>query len=252
MIYAAMTFWLLVIVFVAYGVYQLWAGLLRPKTINVLLLPGTLIAQIGHVVGLLVTGGTINDTSLMKNDESGAPGNNPKAKSQIPVIGPVVVALLPILACGFSIYVVLSTMGREVLPVEAAQPTRPVSDTIPTDLSQFWAFIRDSITVVEQVTNALFNSDFTNWRTWLFLYLLVCLSVRMAPLPGTHRGAVAAILILGIAAAMIGLAMPMSEQNIHAMWDMLSFAVAVLLFLMIISLIVRGGIGLFRMMTDDA
>ena len=56
MIYFAVTFWLLVAVLTAWGVHQLWSGMLKPRTVNSILLPGTLVAQLGHVLGLLVTG----------------------------------------------------------------------------------------------------------------------------------------------------------------------------------------------------
>ncbi len=41
MLYAAMVFWLLVLVFAAYGTHQLWAGMMKPNVLNVVLLPGT-------------------------------------------------------------------------------------------------------------------------------------------------------------------------------------------------------------------
>ena len=73
MLYAATTFWLMVIVFTAWGVHRIWTGLVPPKVVNAILLPGTLVAAVGHVVGLLVTGGTVNNTALIRNDESGEP-----------------------------------------------------------------------------------------------------------------------------------------------------------------------------------
>jgi len=249
MLYAATTFWLLVIVFVAYGVYQLWSGLLKPKTINVLLLPGTLVAQIGHVIGMLVTGGTINNATLIKDDDSGEPSACEDVNSKIPVFGPIVVALLPILACGLSIYLVINTIGQSVISQSEAQPA---SQVLPTSFMSVWDLLRDSITVVEQVTMALFSSDFTNWHTWLFLYLIICLSVRLAPMPGMQRGAVGAIFVLGLGSAIIGLATQVTEESIQGIWNTMSFAVAILLFLMIITLIVRGGVGLFKIMTNQA
>ena len=52
MLYLALTFWLLVIVLTAWGVERLWSGMVRPKILNTVLLPGTLVAQIGLVLGL--------------------------------------------------------------------------------------------------------------------------------------------------------------------------------------------------------
>ena len=50
--YAAMTFWMLVIIFAALGVHHLWSSLIQPKVVNSILLPGTLIATLGHIFGL--------------------------------------------------------------------------------------------------------------------------------------------------------------------------------------------------------
>jgi hypothetical protein len=41
------------------------------NVVNVLLLPGTLVALLGNVVGLLVTGATVTSTTLYKDDGSG-------------------------------------------------------------------------------------------------------------------------------------------------------------------------------------
>ena len=55
MLFISMTFWLLAIVFAAYAILRLWSGLVAPKVINALLLPGTVVAQIGHITGVLLT-----------------------------------------------------------------------------------------------------------------------------------------------------------------------------------------------------
>jgi hypothetical protein len=44
MLYAALTFWLLIIVFSAWGVHTLLSQLIKPKVVNSILLPGTLVA----------------------------------------------------------------------------------------------------------------------------------------------------------------------------------------------------------------
>ena len=53
MFYAATIFWLLILIFAAYGTYQLWAGLIKPPVLNLMLLPGTLAAQSGRMAAAL-------------------------------------------------------------------------------------------------------------------------------------------------------------------------------------------------------
>src|SRR5262249_53857726 len=115
MLYAAATMWLMLIVLLAWGVHHLWSGLIKPKVVNSILLPGTLVAQIGHVFGLLVTGGTVNNTALMTDDESGAPQTATDAKPRVPVVGPIIVALLPMVALGIAIYQSVRWVGMPMM-----------------------------------------------------------------------------------------------------------------------------------------
>src|SRR3989304_852994 len=99
MLYVAMTFWLLVCVLAAWGVHRLWCAIVPVRVLNALLLPGTLVALLGHILGLLVTGATVRTATLYK-DGSGDPETTTHPKPRIPVIGPAIIGMLPLLACG--------------------------------------------------------------------------------------------------------------------------------------------------------
>ena len=248
MLYATMTFWMLVIVFLAHGIYTLWTNLAKPRVINTVLLPGTLIAQLGHIVGLLITGGTVQDTTLIKDNKTAEPTTTPDPQPKIPVVGPIVVAMLPLLSCGFFVHLVLQTLGANI---QTTAGEFLVRETLPKNLPEFWDLLRHTITVVEHITAAILNSNFHQWETWAFVYLIICLTVRMAPLPGSQRGAIGAILVLGALAAVIGLATQIPQEKIHQVWNLLSFSVAVLLFLMIVTLVVYGGVSRVKVFTQS-
>lgn len=248
MVYAALTFWLLVIVLTAWGVHQLWAGMVRAKVLNTVLLPGTLAAQVGHVLGLLVTGATISNTTLYKDDESGAPEQTRDPQPKIPVVGPVVIGLLPLLACALAIYGVARFLGDPVIARMSAQVVGP---SLPTSLGGFWDLLRGQVTLVESIVSAIGSADFGSWKTWLFLYLLTCLSVRIAPFPGNLRGALGAILVLGVIGALLSSLTNVADARVQNAWAVLNLTVATLLFLLLISLIVRGGVGLVRVLRED-
>lgn len=247
MLYAAMTFWLLVVVLTAWAVLNIWGGLLRPRIVNTALLPGTVVAQIGHVLGVLLTGGEINRTQLVKDDESGEPATAPDPKPKIPVIGPIIIAMLPLVACGVGVYVI---MRLQWAPASIRSVSYPVSDSLPLSLGAFWQMLRDAVTAVETLVGRLANIDWAAWQTWAFFYLIVCMTVRMAPLPGNLRGALGAILVLGLAAALIGNTWPSGRAVIQQSWPILSFSVAALLLLLLVSLLVKGVIELLRLVYE--
>ena len=246
MLYAALTFWLLVIMFSAWGVHRIWSGLVKPRVVNSILLPGTLVAQLGHVLGLLVTGNPVRNTKLMGDDESGEPTSDTPDKQRIPIIGPIVIGLLPLVACGCCLYLVAMLWGGELVI-----STGGVEQELPLTLGGIWNLLRDSITLVEGIVNAILQSHLLSWATVLFLYLAVCLTVRMAPFEGNRRGAIGAIVLAGIVIAIID-SLPIGAGSmVLTSWPILSFAVAMLLFLLLLSLFVAGVVGLIRILAKS-
>lgn len=247
MLYAALTFWLLVIVFSAWAVHWLWSRMIKPRAVNTILLPGTLVAQLGHVLGLLITGNSVSNTKLMGDDEKGEPTADTPDRQRIPVIGPVLVGLLPLLACAACLFAI-STLGRNVLVREAA-PALP--QALPFTLAGFWDLLRTGITVTEDMLDAILRSNLTNWTNVLFLYLAVCLTVRMTPFEGNRRGAVGAILLSGLVIGIVASIASPVENAVLSSWSILTFAVAMLLFLLIVSLLISGVVGLIRILARN-
>ncbi len=248
MLYAALTFWLLVSVLAAWGVHQLWSGMLKPRTVNSILLPGTLVAQLGHVAGLLVTGATVTNTTLYKDDESGEPEMTQDPKPRIPVLGPIIIGMLPLVSCVVGIFLVTQYLGHSITGQTVAQP---VAETLPTTLAGGWQLIRDQVTLVESVVDATLQADWNQWQVWLFVYLVICLTVRMAPFPGTLRGSLGATIVLGLLAALVASMSRAGDDALQWLWSVLTLSVASLLFLLIASLAVRGTISLGKLLVDN-
>jgi len=247
-LWVAMTFWLLVIVLTAWGVSQLWGGMIKPKTFNTLLLPGTLVAQTGHVVGLLVTGATISNTTLIKDDESAAPETTSNPRPRIPILGPVIIGILPLLACAVGVLLVARYLSN---PIPTGLRVDVVSDRLPITLAGWWQLLRDLISLVESMVAAILSSNPASWQVWLFGYLLVCLTIRMAPFPGYLRGSLGAIVVLGVGATLITRLFDVADPRVQSGWAVLNLTVATLLLLLLTSLVIRGAVGLVRVLRED-
>ena len=250
MLYAALTFWLLVIVFSAWGVHWLWSQLVKPRVVNTVLLPGTLVAQLGHVLGLLVTGNAVSNTKLMDDDETGEPRTDTPEKQRIPIIGSVLVGLLPLAACAACLYVAARTLGDGVI----ANPDNPVNQlplSLPRSLEETWALLHAAVYAAEHMLTTILRSDLKNWMNVLFLYLAVCLTVRMSPFEGNRRGAVAAILLAGLVIGVLALVASPVEAAVQSSWPILSFTVGMLLFLLLVSLLISGIVGMVRIFAQS-
>lgn len=247
-LYAALTFWLLVIMFSAWGVHQIWSTLIKPRVVNSVLLPGTLVAQLGHVLGLLLSGNSVQNTKLMGDDEKGTPKAESSEAPRLPIIGPILVGLLPLVACAACLYVAAHFWGYRVLGNLTGDAALRVPQALPTTLAGVWDLLRGSITLIENMLAAIMSSDLPNWPTALFLYLAVCLTVRMAPFPDNRRGAIGAIFLAAIVIAVLGSLMPAARTMVLSSWPVLSFAAGMLLFLLLVSLVTSGLVGLIRIL----
>lgn len=245
MLYAALTFWLLIIMFAAWGVHSLWSGMTKPKIVNSVLLPGTLVAQLGHIFGLLITGNRVRNASLMDDDEYGDPSADPPEKSRIPVLGPIVIGLLPFVACAAALYIAARAIGRPLV-WNLALERIDVARKLPTTLAGGWDMLRDVIVLTEDMLRGILNTDLLNLSTAIFLYLAICLTVRMAPLSGNRRGAIGAVLLAGLLIAGVSFLLRDSDAWIQRGWPLLTFSVGMLLLLLIFSLLVRGIVGLVK------
>jgi len=249
MLYFAFTFWLLVIVFSAWGVHHLLSGMMKPKVLNALLLPGTLIAICGHLLGLLVTGATVSQATLFKDDDSGEPETTTDAKPRIPIVGPVVIGMLPLLACGAAIYFAAKFMGS---PLLSHLPTSYVGRSLPLSLAGVWQLLRDQISLVESMVAALRAANYRDWHVAVFLYLLICLCIRIRPFKGTVRGSLAAIVIVGVAGAGLASFWDAADPRSQSLWSTLNLMVATLMLLLIVSLLIRGTFNLIQALRANA
>ena len=249
-LYAALAFWLYVIIFLAWGVYAVWCRLLKPRVVNAILLPGTLVAQLGHVVGLLVTGNAVTNLRLMGDNKTGAPeADTPKEPAGVPILSPALVGLLPLVFCAACLHVAAQQWGGVILAELAGMPQTLVAQSLPASRAEFWDLLRNAVTQMEQMVGAIVRSDLPNWPTALFLYLAICLTVRMAPFPGNRRGALVAVLVASAVVAVLASVVPAVRTFIEdRSWPALSVAVATLLCLMLASLVVAGAVGLAKVL----
>jgi hypothetical protein len=145
--------------------------------------------------------------------------------------------MLPLLACAGAIHASTTYFGRGVV---SRIKTDIIGPRLPTALNEFWQMLRDLITLTESVVLAILRADLTFWPNLLFVYLLICLTIRMAPFPGTLRGALGAILLLGGAAAISSSLFAVDAPAVSTGWKVLNLTIGCLLVLMIAALALRG------------
>ncbi len=238
MIYAAASIWLMLAVLLAWGVDRLWADLAKPKTLRIILFPGTAIAQLGRIIGLLITGAKVVQVAA-PDGEGGGKTKGADWEPKLPIIGPLIVALLPMAFLAIVIYIVGVKLGY---PVLVNLPADEVSTAVPMTLSAFWDQVRALVTLCQGTLDAVRAADTEAWKISLFIYLMACLTIRLAPLPGNIRGHLGAIIAFGITTALIGTVLDGLPNLIQRAWPLLALAVGWLLLMLLLSLLVRAAV----------
>lgn len=241
MIYFSASLWMAAAVLLAWGVRAIWRGVISPRALNIALLPGTLIAQLGMIVAILMTEKELVPVSFLGEEE---PDEDEKSEApRVPFLQAVLVGLLPLVTVGAAVTLILIGPGAGLLePVSADH----VSLSPPQDISAFWTQIRHLVTLTEETLNSLRLRDWGSWPTWLLTYLLVCLVMQLAPPARSSYGRFYAIALVGVAGSLVGTLVPAFPNVILAAWPRLVFVCGLLLLILTASLFLRGGVAVVR------
>jgi len=260
MIHAAFTVWLFLLIFMGIGVYRLWTRLLRPAWVNWALLPGTVVSEMAYIFGCLITGGEIRRARLMdaprrsdgrrRRDGEAAPATEAEPRWQI--LGPIVAALLALLACGAAILVLHALTGTPVMQKFAVLGGPRLPKVLPGSWPALWEQLEMQLHLLKRMCETWGELDWLNWRVPLFVYVAACLSVRLAPARHHVRAALAAAVV---AAVVIAIAAALSGRFRHLVediWPLLTYVYANLLFLLAVTLILRGIVLLVRVLISPS
>lgn len=242
MLYAAFVFWAIVAMFAARAVYSLLAKVVPPKVLNYALLPGTLVAQIGHHFALLVTGGTVNQSRLA-NENTGEPEIQADGKPRIPVLGPVLVAVVPMFLCGLALVLAADWFNTHAL-MQQARTSLP--QALPRSLMAFWEQLGSVLASLQHASTMWWQANWDLWRTWLFAYLTICLSIRLSPLSPDVRPGLLGVAMFGVVAWLAGMFTPEVAARLEQFWPKLSFLVANLLLVLLAVLAGAAALGLWQ------
>jgi len=259
-IYAAFSVYMLGILFAGMGVYRLWGGLIRPRWLNWALLPGTVVSEMAYIFGCLITGGEVRRARLMGSGESGrgrgksAEGAEAEptteAEPKLRVVGPLVAALMSILACVAGILLTHSLLGKPVIETFTVGghlwKWASLPKALPTSTGGFWDLLSGQVELLRRMSATWGELDWLNWRVPLFVYLSGCLTIRLAPVRRSLRATLGAVVVLAGLIALVGAVFVRFADLMNDLWPLVTYLWSAMLFLLCVSLLVRGAVGLVR------
>jgi hypothetical protein len=260
LIYAAFSIYLLGIYFAGQGIYRLWADVVKPRWLGWALLPGTVVSQMAYIFGCLITGGEVRRAKLMDGGdrrrggggEDGEPAT--EATEGVRFLGPAVAAFMSIVACGAGIVVAHSLLGEPVIREFIGLGRTELPKAPPTSLNQFWDQLTAHLHLLRRMAEVLPELNWRDFRVPLFVYLTICLLIRLAPVRKSLRATLAAVLLLAGLIALVGLIWDRFDGLLrNDLWPLVTYLWSLLLLLLAVTLIFRGLVGLVRgLMTPES
>ena len=261
MIYAAFTLWLFLALFMGAGVFRLWTGLVPPRFVNWALLPGTVVSEMAYIFGCLITGGEVRRAKLM---DSGGGGGKGKSKGEgkgggdggptsdaspgLKGLGLVLASLLAVVACGAGILLVQWLLGASVM--ERFHALLPKD--VPTTWHGFWETFGQQASMLQSTCETYGDLKWSEWRIPLFVYLALCLSIQLAPVRRPMRPTLAAVVLIAGLIALAGSLSTQFHRLIEDIWPLLTYVWSSLLLMLLLTLVIRGLVGLVQILRGKA
>jgi hypothetical protein len=92
--------------------------------------------------------------------------------------------------------------------------------------------------------------DWLNWRVPLFVYLAGCLTIRLCPVRRSLRASLAAVVLGAGLIALVGALWRRFDGLMDDLWPLVTYLWASVLFLLSLSLLARGLVGLIRALLE--
>ena len=246
MIYCMFAFWLLAIVFAARGMLKLWGQMVKPKVVAWAVLPGTLVSEVLHMVACLLTGAEFRPRKLLESEDDPRPVS--AEKGGMKYLTPLLTAMLPLIGCMALIVLAGAQLGGDVFEGADFEDVSVTSSIPYLSEGTIWTILENQVHVLDaqfsNLGNALWSWPWMNWRSWLFVYLMICLIARMAPNGRPLRPVLAGTVVIAAVTAAVVAVLSTDEGWLHSLWPILSFTWATAATLLALTLCIRGAIGL--------
>lgn len=261
MIYAAFSVYLFGILFAGMGIYRLWAGMLKPRWVGWALLPGTVVSEMAYIFGCLITGGEVRRAKLMDGRNGSSRRRSRKSSAEdeaepttetapkFRFIGPVVAAFVCIVACGAGIVIAHTLLGEPVIEEfvrgGGLLRTAALPKSLPKSADVFWGQVEDHVRLLRRMSATWTEVDWLDWRVPVFVYLTVCLSIRLGPVRRSLRSTLVAVVALAGIIALLGVAWERFDDLMKGdLWSLVTYIWSLVMFLLCVTLIIRGAVAL--------
>lgn len=177
-----------------YGLREFWVRALPPRVVAWLAAPGVALHELSHALACLLTGAKVHSITLFRPDGSGEVKHGP---SKLKHVGEVIIALAPLLGATLALWGLGALLDSPLNFYHVR--AREITPGQLVFVAQLLALVGDDIAL------ALTTAAWTDWRTYVFLYLAMCITLAMAPSRQDFKNCGIGLLVLCGAALVVHL-----------------------------------------------
>lgn len=238
-IYIALAVWLILIIFLSFGIKVLWSRYAKEKALNVFLYPGIIVHECSHAVMCLVTGATITEFNLLRLEGAEIKYERPK----VPIFGDFLIVFAPIAGCA-AVLIAISFLLNDPVDVGTALPK-----DIKFTPEGFFVFSKDTLDAIKVTLFGLWSeADFLDPRWTGFMIATIVFTVSMAPQRNDLKYLIPGIAILALATFFAGKYVGFFgewwlDKRLDVFWGVVNLAACMLLTFLFLSAV---GIGIYQ------
>ncbi len=227
----------------SFSIKKLWSKYLKSKVLNAFLFPGTAVHDLSHALLCLVTGTTIKDLNIFKQENGGLQYDKPK----VPILFDFFIATAPIFGCASVIVLISLVLGNpirvdETLSKEVTFSTKAVFD-----------YAKDFLDIIWLTLNEFWDHGFRTISSTIFIIASIIFTVSMAPHKGDIKYIVPGFIIIGsilFGLELIGISLLDNkwwDNTLDRSWIITTYIISILLTVLFISSIIVGIIKAFKL-----
>jgi hypothetical protein len=118
--------------------------------------------------------------------------------------------------------------------------------TMIAAVNYFWKLVHSQVDLLKNFTDTVGELKWKNWKVPLFVYLSLCLGVRLSVATRPVRPTLAAVVLIAGGIAIIGALWDKFSDLMNEVWPLLSYVWGLLLLTLVFALLLSGVVALIR------
>ncbi len=254
--------WIMLLLGLSKFVERIWVTAIGFRPFRFFVAPGVIIHEYSHALACLITGAKIHEIKLFKKEGGHVKHEPPKWPPKFTFFSKVLISFAPVVGCILVMWFLIFAF-QQITGVDLSEQTKTVQKTeddgkqVETEVpikqetpESVWGYVEQLLSStwykIINITKPIISPKSNVILGIIFLWLLLSMTVGMAPSAQDFRNSFIGVIILIILVFVISWGMTVAGDKrilfevLAAMRNLVSFTLAVMAFAVVISLVIAA------------